>query len=197
LGLNDTQNFVERNPILLILIPNLDSNDESLRKWKESLGISGGPTISDPNDPRKVIIQALALEVQGRPDAVLDLADPAAIEKMKEKPFTIKEGTTFRMRAKFKVQHEVLSGLKYVQAVKRKGIRVSKDEEMLGSYGPNTEATPYYEKRFHPDEAPSGMLARGHYDAVSQFIDDDKNIHLKFEWSFDIKKDWDAGVIPT
>lgn len=34
------------------------------------------------------------------------------------------------------------------------------------------------------------MLARGHYEAVSKFIDDDKQEHLKFEWSFDIGKDW-------
>ena len=41
-----------------------------------------------------------------------------------------------------------------------------------------------------PETAPSGMLARGHYNAVSKFVDDDDNTHLKFEWSFDIKKDW-------
>lgn len=34
------------------------------------------------------------------------------------------------------------------------------------------------------------MMARGHYNAVSKFIDDDEATHLKFEWSFDIKKDW-------
>jgi hypothetical protein len=40
------------------------------------------------------------------------------------------------------------------------------------------------------DEAPSGMLARGHYEAVSKFVDDDDHTHLKFEWSFDIAKEW-------
>lgn len=40
------------------------------------------------------------------------------------------------------------------------------------------------------EDAPSGMLARGHYTAVSTFIDDDKHKHLEFEWSFDIAKDW-------
>lgn len=40
------------------------------------------------------------------------------------------------------------------------------------------------------ETAPSGMIARGHYNAVSKFIDDDNQTHLKFEWSFDIKKDW-------
>ena len=33
----------------------------------------------------------------------------------------------------FQVHHDVLSGLKYLQVVKRKGFRVSKDEEMLVS----------------------------------------------------------------
>ena len=41
-----------------------------------------------------------------------------------------------------------------------------------------------------PDEAPSGMLARGHYDTVSKFMDDDGHEYLKFEWSFDITKEW-------
>ena len=40
------------------------------------------------------------------------------------------------------------------------------------------------------DEAPKGLLARGHYDAASKFVDDDNVTHLQFEWSFDIAKDW-------
>ena len=55
------------------------------------------------------------------------------MDSLKAKPFTVKEGTTFRMKVRFRVQHEVLSGLKYLQVVKRKGIRVGKDEEMLVS----------------------------------------------------------------
>ena len=41
-----------------------------------------------------------------------------------------------------------------------------------------------------PDTAPSGMLGRGHYEAVSRFVDDDDHTHLQFKWSFDVKKDW-------
>lgn len=40
------------------------------------------------------------------------------------------------------------------------------------------------------ETAPSGMVGRGHYEAVSKFIDDDNQTHLSFKWSFDIKKDW-------
>ncbi|KAL4889479.1 immunoglobulin E-set [Aspergillus ambiguus] len=168
----------------------LDKNDESLNRWKASLGLNTGNPIGDPNDPRKCIIKSLGLEVEGRPDVVIDLSAPGALDSLKDKPFTIKEGAKFRMKVVFQVHHEVLSGLKYLQVVKRKGIRVSKDEEMLGSYAPNTTDKQTYEKKFAPDEAPSGMISRGHYNAVSKFLDDDNHTHLQFEWSFDIAKDW-------
>uniref|UniRef100_A0A1D1YB60 Rho GDP-dissociation inhibitor n=1 Tax=Anthurium amnicola TaxID=1678845 RepID=A0A1D1YB60_9ARAE len=167
---------------------NLDANDESLKRWKESLGLktATGPT----DDPRRVVIQEIALEVAGREDVVLDLSTPELLENVKNNPFTIKEGVEYRMKVKFRVQHEVVSGLKYLQVIKRKGIRVDKTEEMIGSYGPNTTSEPY-EKKFMTEEAPSGMLARGHYDAKSKFIDDDGVSHIEWSWSFDIKKDWD------
>ena len=40
------------------------------------------------------------------------------------------------------------------------------------------------------EDAPSGMLARGRYTAMSTFVDDDKVKHLEFEWSFEIAKEW-------
>lgn len=38
------------------------------------------------------------------------------------------------MKANFVVQHDVLSGLKYLQVTKRKGIRVAKNEEMIVNF---------------------------------------------------------------
>jgi len=169
----------------------MDANDESLQRYKESLGLgAGGKSISDPNDPRKCIILSLTMNSDGRPPVTIDLATRGSEKTLKDHPFKIKEGVKFTMTAKFKVQHQILSGLHYVQIVKRKGIRVSKDQEMLGSYAPNTETTPFYEKRFAEEDAPSGMIARGHYTAISTFVDDDRETHLTFEWSFDIAKDW-------
>jgi len=167
----------------------LDQNDESLRKWKASLGLGQGESISDASDPRKVIILSLGLEVEGRPDIIIELNSPGALESLNKHPFTIKEGATFRMKAKFKVQHQILSGLKYVQVVSRMGMK-NKMQEMIGSYSPNTTDRQTYEKKFESETAPSGMVGRGHYEAVSKFIDDDNQTHLSFKWSFDIKKDW-------
>jgi len=168
----------------------LDQEDDAMNRWKASLGLGSGESISDPNDPRKCIIKSLALEVEGRPDITIDVSAPGELETLKNKPFKIKEGCSYQMKAVFVVQHEVLSGLKYVQALKRKGIPLGKEQEMIGSYPPSTTDKPTYTKKFQPEEAPSGMMARGHYEAVSKFIDDDDHTHLKFEWSFDITKSW-------
>ena len=108
-----------------------DENDESLQRYKASLGLGGGKDLSDPSDPRVCIIKALTMESPGRDPVVIDLVAPGSLETLKKKTFKIKEGATFTMTAQFKVQHEILSGLHYVQAVKRKGIRVSKSDEMI------------------------------------------------------------------
>ena len=109
-----------------------DQNDESLNRWKASLGLSTSPPIAvDPNDTRRCVIKSLGLEVAGRSDVIIDLASPGSLETLRAQPFTIKEGAEFRMKAQFVVQHDVLSGLKYLQVVKRKGVRVSKNQEMI------------------------------------------------------------------
>lgn len=65
---------------------------------------------------------------------------------------------------------------------------VDKTMFMVGSYGPKTEPhifqTPI-------DEAPSGLVSRGHYTIKSLFTDDDKNVYLEWEWALDIKKEWE------
>lgn len=108
-----------------------DQNDESLKKWKASLGLGQGKDISDPNDPRKCIIHSLGLEVDGRPDIIIDLKAPGAVEALQKQPFTIKEGATFRMKAQFQVQHEILAGLKYLQKVSRMGVPHRMQEMMV------------------------------------------------------------------
>lgn len=110
---------------------NTDAGDESLQRYKLSLGLGGGTDLSDPNDPRVAIIQSLAMDSPDREPVTIDLSVPGTEGTLKDHPFKIKEGARFTMVASFKVQHEVLSGLRYVQIVKRKGIKVSKDSEMI------------------------------------------------------------------
>jgi hypothetical protein len=74
----------------------------------------------------------VTIQIEGRPDIVIDLSEPGQLETLKDKPFNIKEGTTFRMTVRFKVQHQILAGLKYLQVVKRFSIS-SKTQEMIVS----------------------------------------------------------------
>ena len=81
------------------------------------------------------------MDSAGREPVTIDLSSPGSEATLKDKPFKIKEGSTFHIKVVFQVHHEVLSGLKYLQVVKRKGVRVSKDEEMLVSFPPPSSSS--------------------------------------------------------
>ena len=58
---------------------------------------------------------------EGQAEKVLDLTGD--ISKLKKTIFTIKEGVQYKIRIEFFVQHEIVTGLKYVQKTYRKGIQ--------------------------------------------------------------------------
>ncbi|KAK9457112.1 immunoglobulin E-set [Dipodascopsis uninucleata] len=148
-------------------------------------------SMGEPDDMRKVVILRLELIVKGHKGIAIDLENPDALEELKNQPITLKEGSLYKVRVRFRIQHEIITGLRYLQLVKRRGIRVDKSDDICGSYSPNTMDNPYYEKTFLEEEAPSGIIARGTYDVSSKFIDDDKINHLQFSWTLNIKKSWD------
>lgn len=170
---------------------NLDSNDESLNKWKQSLGLNTGKLLAvERGDERKVVIISMTLQIEGEKPVIINLENEKNYASLKDKKisFKIKEKSIYKLIIKFKVQHEIITGLKYLQGVKKAGITVDKIEEPMGSFAPNTVDKPFYEKQFEEVEAPSGFLARGSYNAVSKFVDDDKTEHLILPWSFQITK---------
>ena len=171
----------------------LDAEDESLAKWKASLGLSANANAYPvtPGDKRTVVIVEMALnfpELPEMPPVVIPMEDANGATIGKDISFSIKEKSVYELHIKFRVQHEIITGLKYLHLVKKGLVRVDKVDEPLGSYAPNTTEKPYYEKSFGAVEAPSGMFARGSYSAITKFIDDDKTVHLEFPWSFQITK---------
>lgn len=152
---------------------------------------------TEPNNPKKVLVKKLVLVSEGQTEKTLDLSGD--LSKLKQTVFTIKEGVQYRIRIEFFVQHEIVTGLKYVQKTYRKGIPgtkrqllknfhiqscltsyllfiVDKMTQMVGSYAPKKELQSYTTP---VEDAPSGMLARGHYTVNSLFTDDDGHEHLK------------------
>jgi len=168
----------------------LDAEDESLARWKASLGIVPGGEPSAGSGP-KVTVLTLELISSTLPpgrNIAFDPRDQASLANLKKNPIVIKEGVEYNVRITFKVNHSIISGVRYIQAVKRAGVTVDKLEQMLGSYGPHADP---YTKNFDPDESPSGMLARsGSYSVRSRVIDDDGEVYADWEWSFKIAKEW-------
>ncbi|KAJ2438479.1 rho GDP dissociation inhibitor, partial [Coemansia sp. RSA 2424] len=165
-------------------LQNLDANDESLNKWKATLGL-GQAEVRFPGDKRTVIVQALVLE-SGDHVIRMDVSTKEAIEELSKRVVTIKEGIDYTLKIEFVVQHEVVSGLKFLQQLKRLGVTVERTEEMCGSFGPKYETQ---EKTFPTSTAPTGMMARGVYAIRSKFVDDDRVVHLDWNWKMEIKKD--------
>jgi len=169
-------------------IVNADKEDESLQKYKQTLlgAATTDEVVVDSNNPNRVIVKNLVLLVDGRPDTVLDLS-PGNLEAVKKNVFVIKEGIQYRIRIDFVVQREIVTGLKYQQKILRHGIQVEKMLQMVGSYAPKTEVQSYTSPM---EEMPTGLLARGTYNVKSLFTDDDNHQWLKWDWNFELKKDW-------
>ncbi|KAL0949659.1 hypothetical protein HGRIS_009699 [Hohenbuehelia grisea] len=170
----------------------LDAEDESLARWKASLGIVPGASTTNSSGP-KVSVLTLELDSPTLPPGkklIFDLNDTAKLADTKKHPISIKEGVEYNVRITFKVNHSIISGVRYIQVVKRAGITVDKLEQMLGSYGPHPKGEAYT-KNFDPEESPSGMLARsGSYNVRSRVIDDDGGVYADWEWSFKLTKEW-------
>ena len=172
---------------------NLDEGDESLARWKASLGIhksdpNAGAGASAGGEP-KVTVKKLFLTSPSRPEDIeLDVTNPAALEKVKKEPIVIKEGAEYSVGVECLVENAVVTGLRYIHVVKRSGVKVDKLEQMIGSYGPNKAP---HRTTFITEEAPSGMIARsGTYHVKSRVFDDDNHTYAEFDWSFKLAKEW-------
>ncbi|KAM4631714.1 rho GDP-dissociation inhibitor 3 isoform 2-T2 [Discoglossus pictus] len=165
-------------------IQELDKDDESLIKYKQAL-LGNLPAKIDPT-VANVQVTRLTLVCDEAPGPItMDLTGDLA--SLKTRSFVMKEGVCYKVKVSFKVNWEIVSGLKYVQHTYRKSIRVDRETHMVGSYGPRAEE---YEFLTPMEEAPKGLMVRGTYNIKSYFTDDDKTDHLSWEWNLNIKKDW-------
>jgi Rho GDP-dissociation inhibitor len=170
----------------------LDYHDESLRRWKESLGLTMNSgtarTIGDPNDKRKLVLLSITSYVDGEEPIVIDFTDVDQLNGMQYKPVKVKQRTQYHLKIRFRIQHEIITGLHYYQINKRRGITFNKIREVCGAYAPNTPDRPYYEYSLPKRIVPGGFIARGQYKAQTFLKDDDNVIHVAFPWLFEITK---------
>ncbi|CAG2170648.1 unnamed protein product [Oppiella nova] len=118
-------------------------------------------------NPNRVIVKNLVLLVDGRPDTVLDLS-PGNLEAVKKNVFVIKEGIQYRIAY---LKHQV--------------------HLFYNVYHPSIRGFCLIQSYTSPmEEMPTGLLARGTYNVKSLFTDDDNHQWLKWDWNFELKKDW-------
>ncbi|KAF5185791.1 Rho gdp-dissociation inhibitor [Thalictrum thalictroides] len=159
-----------------------DKDDESLRRWKEKLLGSLEGDLNDQREP-EVIFQSIGIIT----DDCGETTTPLPVDKNHSTGvlFSLKEGSEYRLKLTFTVQHNIVSGLRYSNTVWKGPLRVDQNKGMLGTYAPQKEP---YTHTLDEETTPSGVLARGIYSAKLKFEDDDKRCHLELKYSFEIKK---------
>ncbi|XP_018423231.1 PREDICTED: rho GDP-dissociation inhibitor 1-like [Nanorana parkeri] len=166
-------------------IQELDKDDESLIKYKQAL-LGKLPATVDPKVPNVQVVSMELICTEAPSPIKMDLS--GSVGTLKDHSYVLKEGSSYKVKITFKVNKEIVSGLRYVQHTFKAGIKIDKETHMVGSYGPRADEA--YEFLTPAEEAPKGMLARGSYTIKSWFTDDDKTEHLFWEWKLCIKKEW-------
>jgi len=168
-----------------------DVEDESLRRYKEQLlGAAAHGDLGDSNDPRRVIVTEFRVVFEENvPDIVYHLHDEAGLKQLQDVGLYIKEGSNYKFCLKFRVQHEIVAGITFVNKVK-KGIFSSTDEIVIGSFAPQSQPHEFQFPRHGWNTAPKGMMYRGKYNATDRFIDSDDVVHLEYNYNIEIGKNW-------
>ena len=170
-----------------------EGEDEALQRYKASLLGAAAAGGAAADDPRRVVITELSILVNGRETLTYNESDIAG-----DLNIVLKEGCEYKTQLSFRVQNDIVSGLKYCNSVSRiipvvgKPLNVLIVDEMLGSYGPDPSKviTVVFPRR-EWEQAPSGMVARATYTANTTLVDDDGTVHLAFDYKLNIKKDWE------
>ncbi|NWW18019.1 GDIR3 inhibitor, partial [Falcunculus frontatus] len=192
-------------------IQELDPGDESLRKYKQAL-LGAIPAAVDASVPNVQVTRLtlmceqapgpITMDLTGEPwghlgeeeeeEKAVPTDGPSAcagdLEELRGRAFVLKEGVDYRVKVSFKVNREIVCGLRCLHLTYRRGRPVDRDVFMVGSYAPRAEE---YEVVTPAEEAPRGWLARGSYRVRSLVTDDDKTEHLSWEWGLCIKKAWE------
>ncbi|KAK6312557.1 hypothetical protein J4Q44_G00182210, partial [Coregonus suidteri] len=82
-------------------IQELDKDDESLRKYKQTL-LGAGPVVGDPTIPNLQVTRLTLMCDQAPGPITMDLSGD--LEALKKKSFTMKEGVDYRVKIHFKVR---------------------------------------------------------------------------------------------
>lgn len=174
-----------------------DKEDDALERYKKTLLGDNADMCND--GPLVVNVLSMTFLPQKTADDGEGEAEPIEIDltrdlkETKIPKITIKAGCEYQLKIKFHVKNQIVSGLVLQQQVSRHKLGVSNLRHMVGSYRPNAAVDEVHEYTTPLEEAPKGSIALGTYTSKCKFIDDDKHVHLAWEWSFKIANKWDKN----
>ncbi|KAG8898471.1 hypothetical protein FRB99_007423 [Tulasnella sp. 403] len=111
LGEKKASRLLYTSPATVDQYAQLDANDESLARWKASLGITPGGAVPAGSGP-KVTVLSLTLISASLPAGrtiSLDLTNSDVVTGLKDKPVTIKEGIEYKLSQQFKTTPPILN----------------------------------------------------------------------------------------
>lgn len=184
------QAYVPRGTNDVDAILKQDDADPSLQRYKaQLLGAAAQGDRGDLSDPRKLVVTEFRVVFNSAaPDQVFHLDTRAGKDHLKKTGISVKEGSEYKFRLSFRVQHDILPGLKYINRLKRMGMKTAADELVIGSYAPQSSAHVFEFPRRDWLDAPTGMMYRGTYTASDKFLDGDGRTHLEYDYPVKVTK---------
>lgn len=169
-----------------------DTEDESLVKYKQALlGSAAFGDRGNISDPRRLVIDEFRVVFapeDNTPDIVHSFTTLEGLKRLETEGVVMKEGARFKLRIIFRVQHEIIVGVKFVNNTA--SLLMNETEDLtLGSYPPGSTAHVFEFPKWDYSEAPKGIMYRGTYKVVNYFVDSEHNKHLEFKYELKIVKD--------
>merc|ERR1719377_222274 len=111
----NSDNYNPGEKIDMKTLQEMDAEDESLKKYKEALLGKMDDLSAPSDDPRRVVIQSIVIIFEDRPGGNLEfkLSNAKELDEFKKADIVFKEGCNFKIQVNFKVQHDLVTGLKY------------------------------------------------------------------------------------
>ena len=101
-----------------------DSDDESLRKYKEQLiGAAAKGDRGDTSDARKVVVTEfrVVFEESETEGLVFNLDSEEGVAALEKNGILMKEGCGFKLFLAFRLNQDILTGLKFTNKVRKNG----------------------------------------------------------------------------
>eukprot|EP00300_Choanocystis_sp_HF-7_P012551 c17932_g1_i2.p1 GENE.c17932_g1_i2~~c17932_g1_i2.p1 ORF type:complete len:383 (+),score=79.42 c17932_g1_i2:814-1962(+) len=121
-----------------------------------------------------------------------DLTQPDTLQDMATRPFILKQGSSFKLGARFRITGGNVEALTLLCDTRKSDSVLSSlhrsREQVIGNFSPTDQSVEWVDRE--GDETPSGIAALGSYQNLIKFVNVSGDVFLECKQAFEIKKDW-------